>query len=740
MSAAAPADAARRLVGRRAPSLWTLAVGALLAYVAFDAGGGQSLAPSTRVEILLLLLGGAVVVAVVLRAPEGTKVRGGVALALLLALAALAAISISWAVNPSSAWLEANRLFAYAAAFAAALALARIAPHRWASVAGGVVLAATAVSSYALLTKLFPEWLNEFELFARLREPFGYWNAVGLMGALAVPGCLWLGARREGDPLVNALAFPALGICLATTLMAYSRGALLAAAAGAIVWFVLTPLRLRGATVLIAGAAGAAMIAVWSFGQDALSTDRTPLDDRSTAGHELLVLVIFVVLLLYVVGLAAGFFADARPMRRRGRTRAGVALLVALALTPVAAAGALATTDEGLGGSLDNAWTSLTDTSAVGPANDPSRLTATGSVRSRYWDEAFQMWSDEPVAGLGAGGYATARPRYREDLLDVQHAHGFVPETLAELGLLGLGVSLGLLIAWIVAARTSIRAARDPERAGLVTLAATAVVLGAHAAIDWTWAVPGTAVLGLVCAGWVAGRGPEQALAPAAAAAAAPRRWREPARLAPAIAVALVALVGAWAVWQPLRSSDASDDAITALDARDLPKAREHAQTARDRNPLSVEPLFDRAAIELAAGDREAAERALIEAVRLQPANWVPWMRLTDHRLFEQNDAQGALEAVRVAIYLNPRSWDVTQRYFDVTRRLRGGAAPTTPPPAPAGDAATTPGEATPPAVPGATVPNGVPPPATTGAPPAEAAAPPTTIPTTPTTTTETAP
>ena len=48
-------------------------------------------------------------------------------------------------------------------------------------------------------------------------------------------------------------------------------------------------------------------------------------------------------------------------------------------------------------------------------------------------------------------------------------------------------------------------------------------------------------------------------------------------------------------------------------------------------------------------------------------------MRLTDHRLFDQNDPQGALEAVKVAIYLNPRSWDVTQRYFDVTRRVRGG-------------------------------------------------------------------
>ena len=652
---------------RGAAPATTLAIGALLAGISFGAGGGQSLESLTHVELILLLGGGLLAAYAILVAPPGTKVRGGLVLALLTALAALAALSIAWAVQPSDAWLEANRLFAYAAAFAAAIALARIAPERWPSVVGGVVLATTAVSGYALLSKLFPEYLNEFELFARLREPFGYWNAVGLAGALAVPGCLWLGARREGNPLVNALAFPALGLCLSATLMAYSRGALLAAAIGTALWFVLVPLRLRGAAVLIAGGAGAAMIAAWSFGQDALSTDRTALDERSAAGHELLILVLAVVILLYVAGLTASFLADARELSAHARRRAGLALLVALALTPVVAAGALATTDDGLGGSIDDAWTSLTDTSAVGPANDPSRLTATGSVRSRYWDEAFQMWSDEPLTGLGAGGYATARPRYREDLLDVRHAHGYVPETMAELGLLGLGISIALLVAWILAARTSIRAASGPERAGLVTLAATAVVLGAHAAIDWTWSIPGTAAVGLLCAGFVAGRGPERG-----AVARRALELRDRRRLVPALAIVAVALFAAWTAWQPLRSSDAAGEALAAIDTGDVAKARAEIEKARDRNPLSIEPLLDLATVEQAAGDLDAAERALEEAVRLQPANWLPWMRLTDLRLFDRSDPRGALEAVKVAIYLNPRSWDVTQRYFDVTRRVRG--------------------------------------------------------------------
>jgi hypothetical protein len=51
------------------------------------------------------------------------------------------------------------------------------------------------------------------ETFARLREPFGYWNAVGLMAALGVPPLLWIAARRTGSPVVNALAGRGWGSC-----------------------------------------------------------------------------------------------------------------------------------------------------------------------------------------------------------------------------------------------------------------------------------------------------------------------------------------------------------------------------------------------------------------------------------------------------------------------------------------------------------------------------------------------
>ena len=69
------------------------------------------------------------------------------------------------------------------------------------------------VCGYALLTKVFPESLAEDEIFARLRAPFGYWNAVGLMAALGVPPLLWLAARRSGHAARQRARLPGARRC-----------------------------------------------------------------------------------------------------------------------------------------------------------------------------------------------------------------------------------------------------------------------------------------------------------------------------------------------------------------------------------------------------------------------------------------------------------------------------------------------------------------------------------------------
>ena len=127
---------------------------------------------------------------------------------------------------------------------------------------------------------------------------------------MGVIGCMWLGARRRGHALLSAMAYPACGLLLTTLLLAYSRGALLALAIGAVLWLAIVPLRLRGAAVLLAGIAGAGVVAGWDFSQHALSGENIPVAQRAVSGHELGALVLVMVLVLGAVGMGLTFFTS----------------------------------------------------------------------------------------------------------------------------------------------------------------------------------------------------------------------------------------------------------------------------------------------------------------------------------------------------------------------------------------------------------------------------------------------
>ncbi|MEA2478097.1 MAG: hypothetical protein QOJ07_19 [Thermoleophilaceae bacterium] len=666
-------------------TLLTAGLAAIVCAIAFSADGGLNVDRTTPTEIGLVLVGGVGVAGALLLAPRRERLWGAGALAALLALAVLTAVSITWAANPSDAWIEANRTIAYCAVFAGAVALAHSVPGRWSVVLGAITLSAIALSAYAVLTKVFPGALNPDETYARLREPFGYWNSIGLAAALGVPGCLWLGTRRTGHQALNGLAYPALGLLVLTMLLSFSRGAVLAAVLGAAFWFATVPRRLRGAAVAIAGVAGGAIIALWAFSQSALTDDGVPLDLRNQAGLQLGLLALVMLTLLAVAGLAVGFARAAHAPTLHQRDRAGVALLVALALVPVGITIALATGDRGLAGSVSARWNQLTKVSAPLPRNDNSRFTAVGSVRARYWDEALRIFQDNPGIGVGAGGYATVRKRYRTADQAVRHAHGYVVQTLADLGLAGLAVNLALLAAWLVsAARATGLRRRDrgrpytPERIGLLTLVAVVVVFGVHSSVDWTWIVPANAAVALLAAGWVAGRGPlgaarDGVVAPGAGAGGLAERLRagarERMRAICAGATLLLVLAAAWAIWQPMRSDSLTQDALDSLDRGKADAARTQAQRAHDVDPLSLDPLFTLATIETSTGRTAAARAALGAAVRLQPANPEPWWRLAEFELNTLHRPQVALTAIRPALYLDPRSSDAVAVFLAAQRQ-----------------------------------------------------------------------
>lgn len=665
----------RAVLWRRALSgdaALALGLAAGVAAVAFVTTGGDALGPNTWTEIVLTIIGAGLAIAVMVIGAPG-RAWGGATVALFAVFAGLTAASISWSVQPNNSWIEAGRTLSYLAVFVGGAAIARLLPSRWAAIVGAVALAATVISAYALLVKVFPATLDANDQFGRLQAPFQYWNATGLIAALGLAPCLWAGARRERARALRAFAVPAVSILLTVIVLSYSRGALLVAAIGLAFWFATVPLRLRGALVLILGSIGAGALTIFALATAALTHDQVALHSRTHAGHAFGVVLVLVLALATVAGVIAAYAIDRVTLPERLRRRVAVALLVALALVPVAGIIAVAASSRGLTGEVSHLFSTLTSTRG-GASNTPARLTKLGNTRARYWSEGVKVGEHALLKGVGALGYETAVTRYTTDANVVPHAHSFVVETFADFGLIGIAVVLGLLTAWVIATRRTLTRPdsdwRAGERAGLLTMLAVVITFGAHSAIDWTWFVPGTAVPALMCAGWLAGRGPS---AGGVGRLVSRRRLVDsPGIGAAGIVIVAVTLLCVWAVSQPLRAENANDAAIAAFSAGDTKAAIDDARTAAARDPLTVDPLFQLAAMYTAIGDRQAARDELLAATRRQPQNPQTWLQLGELYL-QQHQPSSALGPLGRARTLDLGSSEVGQVLAQARAESTGG-------------------------------------------------------------------
>ena len=83
--------------------------------------------------------------------------------------------------------------------------------------------------------------------------------------------------------------------------------------------------------------------------------------------------------------------------------------IAAACLVPLAAFTSVAFSDRGIGDRFDE----LTSETQVAPEEGGGRVFAASSSRGKYWREAFHVFGDRPFEGVGAGGYAYGRLRYR---------------------------------------------------------------------------------------------------------------------------------------------------------------------------------------------------------------------------------------------------------------------------------------------------------------------------------------
>ncbi len=586
-------------------------------------------------EIAVTVTGAAACVVMVLFG-ERARAWGAASVALFAVFTAFAGLSIIWSVQPDWSWFGANQLLSYLGVFAGAAAVARTFPERWPVVVGAVATAMTIVSAYALLAKVFPASLASTNTYGRLQAPFGYWNAVGVAAALGLPPCLWAAARRTGSQLLRGVAVPAMTVLISVIALSYSRSAALAAVIGIGLFIALVPLRLRATLMIALGAAGAVPIVAWGLGHHALTTDGVALTAQDSAGHSFGWILLIALGIMTGVGIAAAVASDRLAVSALVRRRIGTVLLAGVALLPVLAVVALAASSRGLTGQISHAWHQLTSsTSKVGDTS--SRITQLGSSRPMYWHQGLEVGGHALLKGVGELGYGIARLRYTTEPFKSDQAHSYLVQTFADLGLIGLVLTLALLGAWTWAAsrplalRTpwrSLSPAQAGEREALVVLAAVVVAFGVQSVLDWTWYFPGVAIPPLLCAGWLAGRGP--LLEPGGRMPSRRPARERPAALAVAVLLAAVALTGGWLMWQPLRSVQ---DATAAELASSNAAAFADARAAARADPLSVEPLFQLATLDQGIHDNPSARAELRQATRLQPENPEPWVWLAQFEL-----------------------------------------------------------------------------------------------------------
>ena len=589
-----------------------------------------------------------------------------VGLAMLAGFAAWSGLSIAWSISPDQSWLEANRALAYGLVAALALVLGSSLPRAAERVALGYLAIATLVAMYALGGKLFP-WLeipgildlDHTDRFSRLRAPLGYWNALGLACAMAVPIGLRATLTLAGRARTAALL--SLVVVLTTLALTYSRGGLLALAVMVGLLVAVGPDRLKLLALTGVALLGAAPAVLCVLLLDDLKTDGLSASART--GDGLLLALALAAGLAIALLLARRLLArgDMRlGQRAAGRVRRGA--LVAAVAVPLVVLGALALSDRGIGGTVGHQLDEFT-AAKFDPQNDPSRVLRTNSGnRWVWWQEAAGAFSDQPVQGHGAGSFPLLHRAYRDNEIEVRQPHSVPMEFLAETGLVGALLALGGLGLLGVAGVRTVRA-RGPGRDRAFAVALLAVALGwlLHSLVDWDWDIPAVTLvamitLGVVCARPRAGDGLGAGPAPRPPAARGP--------LLAAGAVAAFAVAGLAAL--PALSQHLTDESLARAGggtAADLREAQETAALAKRLNPFAVEPVFAQAAIAERGNQPAAAAGLLVEAVERQPSNPSAWTRLARFQV-AVGDSRGALRSILAAASLDRRGATAIGLFF----------------------------------------------------------------------------
>lgn len=561
--------------------------------------------------------------------PMGGRIAAGA----LGALVVFTLFSTSWATDDGAAFNDAVLAAGYLGLFLLVLTFAPQGGRPWlAALAIGLAAVAFLGLGSRVLPDLFPD-APGLDLLsastARLSYPLNYWNGMGACLAVAIILLAWFGA--EGSTrlarAVSVAAIPAAGLALFLT---SSRGGVGALAIGLIALVSLSRRRALLLTSLLPAVVATALLVLLAEGREAFVDGELTGAPGTDERREMLLFAS-----LAIVGtLAVRFAADRTLMTLRVPRRTAVvvaAAAVALALGGVAAADPA------------ERWEEFKE-----PLSEQPVRTARGYVTShlgsgdgggRYqlWQVAWRAFEEQPVRGIGAGGFEAwwtqTGPRYQP----VRDAHSLYLETLAQLGIAGGILLLSFVIAPVAAAARRGRELSAEGRIALAVVAATAT----SAAIDWTWELPAAfalAVVALAVAAVAGGGRPSTSRAPRAHMGAA----------------ALLGIAGMALGLVSYVSASSLAESRAAFREGDRSDAIDEAREARAAAPWAAAPRLQLALLE-EEHDLSAALAHIDQAIVRAREDWRLWLVAARLRI-HAGDIDGGRRALAEAKRLNPRA------------------------------------------------------------------------------------
>lgn len=581
--------------------------GALVVYLSFNAGGFFPGAQALAVVVVWTLLAAWLLLAD--RPFAGLSWPLAVAAGMIAAFAAWVLLSSSQSESSARALLEFDRVLLYLGALLLFGVSMRAGQQlRW--LLWGLAAAFVIVCGAAVVTRLLPDvWETAPNLSnERLSYPLTYWNALGVMGALGVILCLHLASRATGSRLARVLAAAAVPLLASTVYFTFSRGAMAVGIVGVVAYVLIG--RPRGlASGLLATVPATAVALVVAYDADLLATARPTTAAATEQGHDVAVVLAGCIGAAALIRVAL-FGLDAR-MARLGPLRADAVRGIRIGLGAVAIAAVALALALGLPGEIGRQYDRFASGDAVSTGGDfRERLTQPGSAaRVRQWEVALDQFERSPITGEGAGSYEIAWDRERPVLTDVVDAHSLYLEVMGELGIVGLVLLAGGLVAILIA--FAVRA-RGPDRPTFAALLALGLAWALHAGIDWDWEATAVTVWLFAAGGMTL-------------ATLGRLRWAEaspPAAARVALAVPLLLLM---AVPIKILSSEA------------------WLERSRD--------AFARGACAVASEDAEASLAAL--GNRPEPYELQGYCAILD------GDFDGAIERMRDAIARDPDDWNL---------------------------------------------------------------------------------